>query len=96
MWVASYGVDGLKNTDTGSTLLILPLVSVYPAGEFIHEFAATTEIAPRMPDTTIGIPVHQCAHGDSRRHPYRYTPTKMASRKKKIPSSENGSPTAAP
>ena len=96
MWVASYGVAGLKNTDTGSTLLILPLVSVYPAGEFIHEFAATTEIAPRIPDTTIGIPVHQCAHGDSRRHPYRYTPTKMASRKKKIPSSENGSPIAAP
>ena len=71
MCVASYGVEALKNTDTGSTLLILPLVSVYPAGEFIHEFAATTEIAPRIPDTTIGIPVHQCAHGDSRRQPYR-------------------------
>src|ERR1700761_4088001 len=96
MWVASYGVEALKNTDTGSTLLILPLVSVYPAGEFIHEFAAPTEIAPRIPDTTIGIPVHQCAHGDSRRHPYRYTPTKMASRKKKIPSTENGKPIAAP
>src|SRR5580692_7407429 len=96
MWVVSYGVEALKNTDTGSTLLILPFLSVYPAGEFIHEFAATTEIAPRIPDTTIGIPVHQCAHGDSRRHPYRYTPTKIASRKKKIPSSENGSPIAAP
>ena len=69
MCVASYGVDALKYTDTGSTLLILPLVSVYPAGELIHEFAATTEIAPRIPDTTIGIPVHQCAQGDSRRHP---------------------------
>src|SRR5215472_10286962 len=77
-------------------LVILPWLSVYPAGEFIHEFAATTDTAPRMPATTIGIPLHQCAQGDSRRHPYRYTPTKIASRKKKIPSTENGQPIAAP
>src|SRR6202021_2186448 len=96
MWVVSYGVEALKNTDTGSTLLILPFLSVYPAGEFIHEFAATTEIAPRIPDTTIGIPVPQGARGDTRCPPYRYTPTKRASRKKKIPSSENGRPIAAP
>src|SRR5246127_4647548 len=92
----SYGVEALKNTDTGSTLVISPWLSVYPAGEFIHEFAATTDMAPSTPNTTIGGPLHQCAHGDSRRHPYRYTPTKIASRKKKIPSTENGTPIAAP
>src|ERR1700745_1172964 len=96
MCAISYGVEALKYTDTGSILVILPLVSVYPAGEFIHEFTATTDIAPPIPATTIGIPLHQCAQGDSRRHPYRYTPTKIASRKKKIPSTENGKPIAAP
>src|SRR5215469_11989489 len=96
MCAVSYGVEALKNTDTGSTLVILPSLSLYPAGEFIHEFAATTDIAPRTPATTMGIPLHQCAQGDSRRHPYRYTPTKIASRKKKMPSSENGKPIAAP
>src|SRR3984957_4218560 len=96
MWAVSYGVEALKNTDHGSTLLILPWLSVYPAGEFIQEFAATTDMAPSTPDTTIGIPLHQCAHGGSRSHPYRYTPTKIASRKKKIPSIENGKPIAAP
>src|SRR5580693_4094345 len=90
MCAASYGVEALKNTDTGSTLVILPWLSVKPAGEFIHELAATTDMAPRIPATTIGIPLHQCAQGDSRCQPYRYTPTKIASRKKKIPSSENG------
>src|SRR5258705_5678097 len=96
MCAVSYGVEALKNTDTGSTLVILPWRSVYPAGEFIHEFAATTDMAPSTPATTIGIPLHQCAQGDSRRHPYRYTPTKIASRKKKIPSNENPTPNAAP
>src|ERR1700756_2860778 len=96
MCAVSYGVAALKNTDTGSTLVILPWLSVYPAGEFIHEFAATTDSAPRIPATTIGIPPHQCAPGDSRRHPYKYTPTKIASRKKKIPSKENGTPIASP
>jgi hypothetical protein len=86
----------LKNTDHGSTLVILPWLSVYPAGEFIHEFAAITDMAPSIPATTIGIPLHQCAQGGSRCHPYRYTPTKIASRKKKIPSIENGKPIAAP
>src|SRR5215469_13958463 len=96
MCAVSYGVDALKNTATGSTLVSLPWLSLYPAGEFIHEFAAITDNAPSTPATTIGIPLHQCAQGDSRRHPYRYTPTKIASRKKKIPSIENGKPIAAP
>src|ERR1700754_591438 len=96
MCAVSYGVEALKNTDTGSTLVSLPLVSVNPAGEFIHEFIATTDRAPSTPDTTIGTPLHQCAQGDSRCHPYRYTPTKIASRKKKIPSNENPTPNAAP
>ncbi len=71
MCAVSYGVEALKNTDTGSTLVILPWRSVYPAGEFIHEFAATTDMAPSTPATTIGIPLHQCAQAGSRRHPYR-------------------------
>ncbi len=71
MCVASYGVAALKNTDTGSTLVSLPWLSVYPAGEFIHEFAATTDTAPSTPATTIGTPLHQCAQAGSRRHPYR-------------------------
>src|SRR5262249_16649095 len=96
MCAVSYGVEALKYTDTGSTLVILPWRSVYPAGEFIHEFAATTDMAPSTPATTIGTPLHQCAQGGSRRHPYRYTPTKIASRNKKIPSSHNPKPTPAP
>ena len=74
MCAVSYGVEALKNTDTGSTLVILPWLSVYPAGEFIHEFAATTDMAPRIPDTTIGIPLHQCAQGGSRSPPVQVHP----------------------
>src|SRR5258708_29745590 len=96
MCAVSYGVEALKNTDTGSTLVILPWLSVYPAGEFIHEFAAPTNMAPSTPAATIGLPLHQCAHAGSRRHPYRQTPTKIASRKKKIPSTDNAKPTAPP
>src|SRR5580692_5235205 len=96
MCAVSYGVEALKNTDTGFTLVSFPWLSVYPAAEFIHELAATTDTAPSTPDTTMGTPLHQCAHGGSRSHTYRYTPTKIASRKKKIPSSENGKPIAAP
>src|SRR5215467_5484482 len=92
----SYGVEALKKTDSGSTLVILPWLSVNPAGEFIHEFAAITDRAPSTPATTMGTPLHQWAQGDSRRHPYRYTPRKIASRKKKIPSTENGMPMVAP
>src|SRR6201996_1343185 len=96
MCAVSYGVEALKNTATGSTLVSLPLVSVNPAGEFIHEFIATTDRAPSTPEITIGTPLHQCAQGDNRCHPYRYTTTKIASRKKKIPSNENPTPNAAP
>src|SRR5260370_39849923 len=95
MCAVSYGVEALKNTDTGSTLVILPWRSVYPAGEFIHEFAATTDMAPSTPATTICIPLHQCAQAGRRRHPHRKTPTKNASRKKKRPSTENGKSIAA-
>ena len=67
-----------------------------PPGWFIHEFAATTEMAPKMPLAATGIPDQKCAHPRRRRHPYRYTPTKIASRKKKIPSTLKGRPITAP
>lgn len=67
-----------------------------PPGWFIQELAATTDIAPSTPDTTIGIPLHQCAQGGSFRQPYRYTPVKIASTKKNTPSMLNGMPMTSP
>ena len=47
-----------------STLVTLPdESSVKPDGEFIHAFAATTEMVPKMPETTIGTPVQKWAQG---------------------------------
>ena len=68
------GVAGLKKTAHGSTCVIRPWLSVKPLGWFIHEFAATTENAPKIPDTTSGTPVHQCSQpgaGASRRGRWR-------------------------
>jgi hypothetical protein len=42
---------------------------VKPVGAFIQAFAATTDMAPKMPASTIGTPVQKCAHGRIRRHP---------------------------
>ena len=60
----------LKITLTGSTEATAPEESrVNPDGEFIHEFAATTDTAPRIPASTIGTPVQKWAHGRIRRQP---------------------------
>ena len=40
-------------------------------GSVIHEFAATTDRAPRMPLITIGPRVQKCSHRGSRSQPYR-------------------------
>ena len=42
---------------------------VNPDGSFIHAFAATTEAAPKIPESTTGTPVQKCAHGFIRRQP---------------------------
>ena len=67
----SYGAARLKNTCHGSTDVIWPPRSVKPPGWFIQELTATTDIAPRMPLTAIGIPVQKCAQPGSRCQPYR-------------------------
>ena len=67
MCAASSGIALLKITATGSTSTTLPEESrVKPDGAFIQALAATTEMAPRMPASTIGTPVQKCAHGRSR------------------------------
>ena len=53
------------------TSVTRPLLRVKPLGWFIHEFAATTDTAPRTPEMTSGTPVHQCSHGGRWRQPYR-------------------------
>ena len=59
----------MKNTATGSTLVIRPCAMVKPDGSFIHEFAATTDIAPRIPVSTTGTSVHRWAQGGSLSQP---------------------------
>ena len=50
MWAAISGIALLKITPMGSTSTTLPDESrVTPSGEFIHAFAATTEMLPKMP-----------------------------------------------
>ena len=51
--------------------MIRPPLAVKPPGWFIHELTAITDIAPKMPLTAIGTPVHQWAQPGSRRQPYR-------------------------
>jgi len=97
MCVASYGVALLKITRQGSTSTTLPAeLRVKPCGSFIHELAATTEIVPPIPASTIGTPVQKCVHGLSRFQPCMYIAMKIASRKKNTPSAANGMPKAAP
>src|ERR1700733_16108893 len=86
----------LKKTCHGLTAVILPPDPVKPPGWFIQEFTAITDIAPKMPDTAIGTPDHQCTQPGSRCQPHRYTPAKMASRKKKSRSTANGNPSTDP
>ena len=40
-----------------------------PCGWFIHEFTATTENAPPIPQIGIGTPAQKCVHGRSRSQP---------------------------
>jgi hypothetical protein len=61
----------LKKTCQMLTDTIFPLTAVNPPGWFIQELTAITDMAPRMPDTAIGIPVQKCAQPGSRRQPYR-------------------------
>ena len=51
--------------------MIRPPRCVNPPGWFIHEFTAITDIAPKIPDSAIGTPDHQCAQPASRRQPHR-------------------------
>ena len=67
----SYRAAWLKYTCHGSTEVIRPPLVVKPPGWFIHELTAITDIAPKMPLTAIGTPVHQCAQPGRRRQPYR-------------------------
>ena len=70
MWAAISGIALLKITPIGSTSTTLPEESrVTPWGEFIQAFAATTEMLPRTPATTIGTPVQKCVQGFIRRQP---------------------------
>ena len=70
MCAACNGIASLKITSSGSTLVISPFAFIVkPAGAFIHAFAATTEIEPKTPASTIGTPVQKCVHGFSRRQP---------------------------
>ena len=70
MWAACRGMASLKITPIGSTSVMLPWESrVNPSGEFIQALAATTEMLPNTPATTIGTPVQKCVHGFSRRQP---------------------------
>jgi hypothetical protein len=60
----------LKMTFIGSTSVTSPVeLSVTPSGAFIQAFAATTEMLPKTPATTMGTPVRKWVHGLSRRHP---------------------------
>ncbi len=60
----------MKITSIGSTWTTFPFESrVKPDGEFIHAFAATTEMLPKIPASVIGTPVQKWVHGPSRRHP---------------------------
>ena len=70
MWAASRGMPLLKMTPIGLTSTTLPAESsVKPDGEFIHALAATTEMLPNTPETTIGTAVQKWVHGFSRRQP---------------------------
>ncbi len=40
-----------------------------PSGEFIHAFAATTEMLPKIPASAIGTPHQKCTQGLSLRQP---------------------------
>src|SRR4051794_35890785 len=83
-------------TLSGSTEVTSPLVGEKPCGWFIHEFTATTEKAPPRPVITIGTPVQKCVQGDKRSHPKMKIATKIASRKKQIPSTAKSTPKTSP
>ena len=70
MCAACSGIESLKITCSGSTAATVPSAfSVKPEGAFIHALAATTDILPKIPASTMGTPVQKCAHGFSRRQP---------------------------
>ena len=70
MCAAINGIASLKMTSIGSTSTTLPAESsVTPWGEFIQAFAATTEMVPNTPATTIGTPVQKWVHGFNRCQP---------------------------
>src|SRR3954453_1362275 len=83
-------------TFSGSTEVTSPEVGEKPCGWFIHEFTATTEKAPPSPGITIGTPHQKWGHGARRLQPKMEIATKIASRKKKIPSIANKTPNTGP
>jgi hypothetical protein len=90
------GAAGATSGAIGSAETTTPFSSTNPTGVFIHALAVVTNSADAMPDTATGTPVHQCARGGSRSHPYRYSPRKMASRKNANASSVKASPNTPP
>ncbi len=55
MCAACSGIASLKITFIGSTATTVPAAfSVKPDGAFIHALAATTDMLPRIPASTIG------------------------------------------
>ena len=81
---------------SGFTSTTRPSTRRKPAGVFIHALAVTTNIPEHAPLTATMTPAKRWAARLARVHPYRYTPRKIASRKKANPSSENGMPMTPP
>jgi hypothetical protein len=69
---------------------------VNAAGFCIHAFAATTRIPETRPLSATGMPTSRCCFAVNRSQPYRYSPTKIASRKKAYPSTTKAGPMAGP
>src|SRR5437660_5214725 len=92
----SYGVLGLNTACQGLIPVTCPFLMTKPAGVFIQELALTINQAEARPLIQMGKEQSQCALGERRSQPYRYSPRKIASVKKAKPSSRNGRPTTAP
>jgi hypothetical protein len=88
--------DGFNIARMGSIAMTRPPSRSRPAGVFIHEFAITTKTPESAPLTATRMPAARCARDETRSHPYRYTPRKIASVKNANPSRENGIPMMGP
>src|SRR3990172_525672 len=95
-WATSYGIAGLNIAAHGSTFTALPPATSKPRGWFIQAFVLMTKSAEAAELTTRGTVHSQCATGERRSQPYRYSARKIASVKNAKPSRANGMPMILP